>query len=115
MLKGLGGLGNLNLPGMGNLMKQMQDMQTKLATIEDELAGVTVEGSAGGGMITVVANGRQEIQSVMIDPEILDPNELDLLQDMVAAATNQALEASRELRTEKMSVLTGGLKIPGLM
>ena len=113
MLKGLGGLGNL--PGMGNLMKQMQDMQTKLAEIEDELAVHTVEGSAGGGMVTVVANGRQEIQSITIDPEILNPEELDILQDMVVAATNQALEASRDARMDKMSALTGGLKIPGLM
>lgn len=113
MLKGLGGLGNL--PGMGNLMKQMQEMQTKLAEIEDELAVQTVEGSAGGGMVTVVANGRQEIQSLVIDPEILNPDELDMLQDMIVAATNQALEASRDVRMDKMSALTGGLKIPGLM
>lgn len=113
MLKGLGGLGNL--PGMGNLMKQMQDMQTKLAEIEDELAVYTVEGSAGGGMVTVIANGRQEIQSVTIDPEMLNPEELDMLQDMVVAATNQALETSRDARMDKMSALTGGLKIPGLM
>lgn len=113
MLKGLGGLGNL--PGMGNLMEQMQKMQTKMAEIEEELEGEIVEGSAGGGMVTVVANGRQEIRSITIDPEILTPDERDLLQDMVVAATNQALEASRELRLDKMSALTGGLKIPGLM
>ena len=110
MLKGLGGLGNL--AGMGNIVKEMQ---TKLAEIEEELAGQTVEGSAGGGMVTVVANGKQEIQSVTIDPELLDPEELDMLQDMIAAATNQALEGSLELRREKLSKLTGGLKIPGLM
>ncbi len=113
MLKGLGGLGNL--AGMGNLMKQMQDVQTKLAEIENELEGQTVQGSAGGGMVTVVANGKQEIQSLVIEPELLTPDELDILQDMIIAATNQALEASKELRVEKMSKLTGGLKIPGLM
>ena len=110
MLKGLGGLGNL--AGMGNIVKEMQ---TKLAEIEEELAGQTVEGSAGGGMVTVVANGKQEIQSVTIDPELLDPGELDMLQDMIVAATNQAMEGSLELRREKLSKLTGGLKIPGLM
>lgn len=113
MLKGLGGLGNL--AGMGNLMKQVQEMQTKMAEIEEELATQTVEGTAGGGMVTVVANGKQEIQSVTVDPELLTPEELDMLQDMVVAATNQALESSRQLRVERLSQLTGGIKIPGLM
>ena len=113
MFKGLEGLGNL--ANMGNLMKQVQDMQAKLAEIEEELAGQTATGSAGGGMVTVVANGKQEIHSVTIDRELLMPEELDMLQDMIVAAANQALEASRELRVEKMSRLTGGLKIPGLM
>ena len=110
MLKGLG-----NLAGMGNLMKQVQEMQAKMAEIEEELAEQRVEGTAGGGMVTVVANGRQEIQLLTIDRELLHPEELDILQDMIVAATNQALEGSRELRAEKMSKLTGGLKIPGLM
>jgi DNA-binding YbaB/EbfC family protein len=112
MLKGLGGLGNL--AGMGNLMKQVQEMQGKLAEIEEELAAKSVEGSAGGGMVTVVANGRQEIRAVTVDPELLNPEELDMLQDMIVAAANQALDASRELRVEKVSALTGGMKIPGL-
>lgn len=112
-MKGLGGLGNL--AGMGNLMKQVQEMQSKLAEIEEELGQQTVQGTAGGGMVTVVANGRQEIQSINIDQELLAPEELDMLQDMIVAATNQALENSRELRAEKLSKLTGGLKIPGLM
>jgi nucleoid-associated protein EbfC len=113
VLKGLEGLGNL--AGMGNLMKQVQDMQAKLTEIEDELVDLTVEGAAGGGMVTVVANGKQDIQSVTIDPELLTPDELDLLQDMVMAATNQALEQSRQLRADKLSALTGGMKLPGLM
>ena len=66
-------------------------------------------------MVTVVANGKQEIQSITIEPELLVPEELDILQDMIAAAANQALEASRDLRAEKISKLTGGIKIPGLM
>ncbi len=113
MLKGLGGLENL--AGMGNIMKQVQEMQAKMAEIEEELATQSVEGTAGGGMVTVVANGKQEIQSIVIDPELLTPEEVDMLQDMVIAATNQALESSRELRVERMSTLTGGIKIPGLM
>ncbi len=110
MLKGLGGLGNL--AGMGNIMKEMQ---AKLADIEEELAEQTVEGTAGGGMVTVIANGRQEVKSIAIDRELLEPEELDMLQDMIVAATNQAMEESLELRREKLSTLTGGLKIPGLM
>jgi len=112
VLKGLGGLGNL--AGMGNLMKQVQEMQAKMAEIEEDLGGQTVAGAAGGGLVTVLANGRQEIKTLAIDRELLQPEELDILQDLIVAATNQALEASRELRVEKMSKLTGGLKIPGL-
>ena len=112
VLKGLGGLGNL--AGMGNLMKQVQEMQAKMTEIEEELGAQTVEGMAGGGLVTVLANGRQEIKTLTIDRELLQPEELDILQDLIVAATNQALEASRELRVEKMSKLTGGLKIPGL-
>lgn len=110
MLKGLG-----NLANMGNLMKQVQEMQTKLADIEEELAEQIVQGTAGGGMITVTANGKQEILSINIEPALLVPEELDVLQDMVVAAANQALEGSRQLRVEKLSQLTGGMKIPGLV
>ncbi len=113
MLKGLGGLGNL--ANMGNVMKQVQEVQAKLAEIEEELAQQVVKGTAGGEMVTVEANGKQEILTVIIDPELLTPEELDMLQDMIVAATNQALEASRGLRMQRMSQLTGGLKIPGLM
>lgn len=112
MLKGLGGLGNL--AGMGNLMKQVQDMQARMAEIESELAGKKVEGTAGGGMVAVVANGQQELLSIAIEPELLRVEDRDMLQDMIVAAVNQALEGSRELRVQKISELTGGLKIPGL-
>ncbi len=113
MLKGLGNLGNL--ANMGNLMKQIQEMQSKLEGIEEELGQERVEGSAGGGMVTVIANGRQEIYSIDIEQDLLTPDESDILQDMIVAATNQALERSRELRAEKLSTLTGGMKIPGMM
>ena len=110
MFEKLGNLGNL-----GNLMKQVQDMQSKMSGIEDELAKLTVEGGAGGGMVTVTANGKQEILSISIDPVALIPEEREMIQDMITAAVNQALEASRDLRVEKFSQLTGGLKMPGMM
>ncbi|MCP4396552.1 MAG: YbaB/EbfC family nucleoid-associated protein [bacterium] len=100
---------------MGNLMKQVQEMQGKLAELEEELVGIMVEGTAGGGMVTAVSNGKQQIQEIRIDPELVNSEELDMLQDMVVAATNQALESSQSLRAEKMAGLTGGLNIPGLM
>ena len=105
----------VTLAGMGNIMKQVQEMQAKLADIEEELAHESAEGTAGGGMVVVTANGRQEIRSIKIEPELLTPEELDMLEDLLVAATNQALEGSRELRAEKVSQLTGGIKIPGLM
>ncbi len=110
MFKGLG-----NLADMGNLMKQFQTMQAKLAEIEDELAGLTLEGSSGGGMVTVEVNGKQELRKITIETELLNPEERDMLQDMIVAACNQALEASRQLRLQKMAEITGGVKIPGLM
>jgi hypothetical protein len=112
VLKGLGNLGNL--AGMGNLMKQVQEMQSKLAELEEELVGMTVEGQAGGGMVTVIANGKQQIQEVRIEQDLVNPDELEMLQDLVAAATNQALELSQNLRVEKMSTLTGGLNLPNI-
>ena len=113
MLKGLGNLGNLG--NLGSLMKQVQDMQSKMTEVEEELAKISVEGSAGGGMVTVVANGKQDILSIEIDPDVFTADEREMVQDMIVAAVNQALETSRELRVEKFSQLTGGLKIPGLM
>jgi hypothetical protein len=109
MFKGLGNLGNL-----GNIMKQVQEVQERIAKLKEELANRTVEGSAGGGMITVVANGNQEIKSIHIDPASVDIHDLEMLQDLIVAATNQAIEKSREMMAEEMSKLTGGIKIPGL-
>jgi len=109
MFKGMGNLGNL-----GNIMKQVQQVQEQMAKLQEELSGKTVEGSAGGGMVTVIANGKQEIKSIRIDPEVVDPNDLEMLQDLIVAAVNQAIERSREMMSEEMSKLTGGIKIPGL-
>ena len=97
-------------------MKQAQQMQEKVKKLQEEAAGKTVEATAGGGMITVVANGRQEVLSVKIDPSVVDPNDIEMLQDLVAAAVNEALRKSQELMKEEMANLTAGMGLPpGLM
>ena len=100
--------------GMGNLMKQAQQMQARMAKMQEEVGKRTVEASAGGGMVKVVANGKQEILSIVMEPEAVDPDDIEMLQDLVLAATNQALRESQAMMTDEMSKLTGGLKIPGL-
>jgi len=107
--------------GLNNIMRQFSKMQKQMEEIQNELADLTVEGTSGGGMVTVVANGKQEILSVKIDPEIIS-DDIEMIEDMIVAATNQALSKSQELSQEKMAELTGGLlpnlpggmKIPGL-
>ncbi|HOP07825.1 MAG TPA: YbaB/EbfC family nucleoid-associated protein [candidate division Zixibacteria bacterium] len=100
--------------GMGNMMKQVQQMQAKMEKIQAELEEAQVEGSAGGGMVKVIVNGKQDIVSMAIDPEVVDKDEVEMLQDLIIAAINQAKQKAQELQTEKMSALTGGLNIPGL-
>lgn len=100
--------------GMKDLIQQAQGLQTKLTQIQEELAGRIVVGSAGGDMVTVEANGAQEIVSIKIEKELLDANEMEFLQDLIVAATNDALRKSKDLMAEEMSKLTGGLRIPGL-
>jgi len=100
--------------GLGDMMKQVQKMQDKMTRMQAELENSQVEGSAGGGMIKVVANGRNEILSITIDPEVVDKDDVEMLQDLVVAAVNQTREKVQELQSEQMSGLTGGLKIPGL-
>ena len=102
------------MKGMGNMMKQAQKLQSKMLKMQEELAGRTVEASAGGGMVKVVANGRQQIVSIAIDPEVLDPEDVDMLQDLVLAAVNDALAKSQEMVSSEMGKLTGGMNIPGL-
>ncbi len=99
---------------LGNLMKQAQAMQERLAKVQAEVATKTVQASAGGGMVTVVANGALEIVSVKIDPEVLKASDGEMLQDLVVAATNEALRKAREMVAEEMKEITGGLQIPGL-
>ncbi len=98
--------------GMGNIMKQAQMMQAKLAKLQAELAEKTAEGTAGGGMVTVVANGKNELVSVTIQKEAVNPEDVDMLQDMVLAAANQALKNIHDMAANAMRQATGGMGLP---
>ena len=102
------------MKGMGNMMKQAQKLQSQMMKLQEELADKTVESSSGGGMVTVVANGRQQIVSIQIENEVVDPDDVDMLQDLVLAAVNDALTKAQEMVSSEMGKLTGGLNIPGL-
>ena len=101
------------LKDMSGMMKQIKDMQQKMEEIQKELEHKKVEGSAGGGMVKVIANGKQEILEIKIEPEVVNPNEIEMLQDLIVAAANQARQKAYELMAEDMSKLTGGMKLPG--
>ncbi len=101
--------------GLGNIFKQAQEMHAKIAQLQEEMANKTVEASAGGGMVNVVINGKQQILSVRIDPEVVNREDIDMLQDLIAAAMNEAIRKSQEMMTEEMKKVTGGLSIPGLL
>jgi DNA-binding YbaB/EbfC family protein len=103
------------MPNMGNLLKKAQELQEKMAKMQEELGDKTVEASSGGGMVAVVANGKQEIVSIKIDPEVVDVNDVEMLQDLVLAAINDALYQAKQMVSEEMSQLTGGVKIPGII
>ena len=103
------------MKNMGNLMKQAQKLQSKMLKMQEELADKTVETAAGGGMVKVVANGRQQILSIEIEKEVVDPDDVEMLQDLVLAAVNDALVKSQEMVSEEMGRLTGGMNIPGMM
>ena len=104
----------MNKGGMGNMMRQVQQMQQKMADMQKQLEEMVVEGSAGGGVVRVVANGKNEIMKITIDPEVVNKDDIEMLQDLVLAAVNQAREKSQALQTEQMSSITGGMNIPGL-
>lgn len=99
---------------MGNLVKKAQKMQSQIMKLQEELAEKTVEATSGGGMIKVVANGRQEVVSIHIEKEVIDPEDADMLQDLILAAVNDALKKSQEMVSEEMAKVTGGLSLPGL-
>jgi nucleoid-associated protein EbfC len=100
--------------GMGNLVKQAQQMQQRMLKLQEELAQRTVEASVGGGMVTVTVNGKHEVLRVKVEPQAVDPNDVEMLEDLIVAGVNEALRKAQEMVGEEMSKLTGGMKIPGL-
>ena len=99
---------------MGNLQRMQQQLMQEMARIQSELEATMVDGSAGGGVVKATVTGKQDLVSVEIDRSAVDPDDVDMLQDLVVAAVNDALKASRQLAESKMGALTGGMKIPGL-
>jgi nucleoid-associated protein EbfC len=100
--------------GFGNLMKEAQRLQQQMAELQEQVAQKKVQATAGGGMVTVEANGKQELTAIKIDPEVINRDDAQMLEDLVLAACNEALRKSRELVQQEVGKLTGGLKIPGL-
>lgn len=104
-------------PGMGNMnnmMKQVQKMQKQMLEMQKELETKVVEASAGGGAVTVKANGKKEVVEVIIDKDVVDPDDVEMLQDLILAATNEALRNAEEMVNKEMQKITGGMNIPGL-
>ena len=97
-----------------NLLKQAQQLQARLNRVQEELESETVEASSGGGVVKVVCTGKQRVESVTIDPAAVDPDDVEMLQDLVLAALNEALDKSQALAAERMSAVTGGMNIPGM-
>jgi DNA-binding YbaB/EbfC family protein len=103
------------LGGMGDLLKQAQEMQARIAKIQEELGQKTVEGSAGGGMVQTIVNGQFNVTAVKIESSVINVNEKEMLEDLVRAAVNDGMRKARDLVSSEMSKITGGFKIPGLM
>lgn len=99
---------------LGDIMREAQKLQTKMQQVQEEAKKKTVEASAGGGMVTVVANGANEIVSIRIDREVVNPDDVEMLQDLILAAANEALRRAQQMMGEEMAKLTGGLQLPGL-
>lgn len=96
------------------MMRQMQKMQTDLAKVQEELEEKTVEGTAGGGVVTVVVNGHQNVQEIKIAPDVIDPEDVEMLEDLILAAINDGLGKSRELSANEIEKVTGKVNLPGL-
>jgi DNA-binding YbaB/EbfC family protein len=99
---------------LSGLMKQAQKLQARMAEMQEEVGNRTVTAQAGGGMVEAVANGRLELVSLRIDPEVANPDDVEMLQDLILAAVNEALNRAREMMSQEMAKLTGGMQIPGL-
>lgn len=99
---------------MANLQRMAQQMQQEMLRVQSELETLQVDGSAGGGVVQATVTGKQELVSVTIDPAAVDPSDVEMLQDLVVAAVNDALRASRQIAETKMAAVTGGLKLPGM-
>jgi DNA-binding YbaB/EbfC family protein len=104
----------MSMADIQRMVQQAQRAQQELVRVQGELGNVMVDGSAGGGVVKAVVTGKQELVSVTIDPAAVDPSDVDMLQDLIVAAVNDALGNSRRLAEEKMSEVTGGLQIPGM-
>lgn len=119
MAKGRGG-GGFRMPGggggggMGGMMQQVQKLQEEMLKTQEDLGQETLSVTAGGGAITVLITGQQHVESIQIDQEVVDPEDVEMLQDLVVAAINEAIKKSREMAAERLGKLTGGLDIPGL-
>ncbi|GFM38570.1 YbaB/EbfC family nucleoid-associated protein [Desulfovibrio psychrotolerans] len=100
--------------GMNDMLRQAQQMQRKMTELQDQLGTRTVEATSGGGMVAVVCNGKQDILSIKIDPAAVDPSDVDMLQDLVLTAINEAIRQSKAMVEKEMGAITGGMKIPGL-
>ncbi len=102
------------MKNMNQMMKQVKKMQEQMTKAQEELANKTVEGTAGGGVVTVIATGQKKISDVIIKPEAVDPDDVEMLQDLVLTAVNDALNKADELASEDLGKYTGGMNIPGL-
>jgi len=100
--------------GIGNIMKQAQQMQQRIARVQQELELREVEAAAGGGMVTAVVSGKMQLVSLNIEKEVVDPDDVEMLQDLISAAINEALKKSQEMMQEEMGKVTGGMNLPGL-
>ena len=105
----------MNKGGMSGLLKQAQKMQKRMLEVQEDLKSRTIEAQVGGGMVTVVANGHQELISITIAPEVVDPEDVEMLEDLILAAVNEARRKSQEMAANEMDKLTGGIQMPGFL
>ncbi len=102
------------MQNFGNIIKQAQQMQKKMARLQEELAARTVEATSGGGMVTAVVNGKYELVALKMEKEVVNPEDIEMLQDLVVAAVNEGVRKAQEMAAAEMSKVTGGMNIPGL-